>query len=133
MNEAACSWRTITGLILLECLSAIMAPAAFSPAPPKAASTPTLSNALTIASYTRIGRAPKPPEEHRDGSAIRLRPMDAKSIDRLERFNRKSHLFDLRQSGRGNVRFCRSKAVWPGVFSKNKGDRSWRDRSMLSA
>src|SRR5258708_17673615 len=61
MNAAACSWRTITGLILLECLSAIIAPAAFSPAPPKAASTPTLSNALTIASYTRIGRAPKPP------------------------------------------------------------------------
>src|SRR5579863_2459119 len=57
MNEAACSWRTITGLILVECLSAIMQPAAFSPAPPKAASTPTLSNALTIASYTRIGRA----------------------------------------------------------------------------
>src|SRR5580704_848547 len=57
MKAAACSWRTITGLILVECLSAIMAPAAFSPAPPKAASTPTLSNALTIASYTRIGRA----------------------------------------------------------------------------
>jgi hypothetical protein len=54
MKEAACSWRTMTGLIFRECLSATMQPAAFSPAPPNAASTPTLSNALTIASYTRI-------------------------------------------------------------------------------
>src|SRR5215475_7001552 len=56
MNEAACSWRVITDLILVECLSASMRLAAFSPAPPKAASTPMLSRPLTIASYTRIGR-----------------------------------------------------------------------------
>src|SRR5580704_2225837 len=123
MNEAACSWRTITGRILVECLSAIMAPAAFSPAPPKAASTPTLSNALTIASYTRIGRAPKPPEEYRDGSANRLRPIEAESIDRLERFNCKSRLCDLRQSHRGGVRFCHSKAPWARVFSASEADR----------
>src|ERR1041384_5369336 len=56
MNEAACSWRVITDLILVECLSASMRLAAFSPAPPKAASTPMLSRPLTIAWYTRIGR-----------------------------------------------------------------------------
>ena len=33
----------MTGWIFFECLSAIIMPAAFSPAPPKAASTPTLS------------------------------------------------------------------------------------------
>jgi hypothetical protein len=38
------------GRIFLECLSAIMQPAAFSPAPPKAASTPMLSRPWTIAS-----------------------------------------------------------------------------------
>src|SRR5262245_22060441 len=61
MNEAACSWRTTTALILVECLRASRRLAAFSPAPPKAASTPTLSSPLTIASYTRIGRALRVP------------------------------------------------------------------------
>src|SRR5215469_15123545 len=55
MNEAACSCRTTTGLILLECLSASSRLAEFSPGPPKIASTPIPSNPLTIASYTRIG------------------------------------------------------------------------------
>ena len=49
MNEAACSFRVMIGLIV-ECFSAIMAPAAFSPAPPKAASTPIPSRALMMAS-----------------------------------------------------------------------------------
>src|SRR5271155_5752003 len=117
MNGEACSWRPVTGLLLVGCLSATMAPAAFSPAPPKAASTPTLSNALTIASYTRIGRAPEPPEEFRDGSTIRLRPIGTESIDRLERFNCKSRVAELRQHCRGGVRFCRFKASWARVFS----------------
>jgi hypothetical protein len=38
------------GRIFFECFSAIIMPAAFSPAPPKAASTPTLSSPRTIAS-----------------------------------------------------------------------------------
>jgi hypothetical protein len=50
MKEAACSWRVITDLILVECFSASISGAAFSPAPPKAASTPIPSSALTIAS-----------------------------------------------------------------------------------
>jgi hypothetical protein len=54
MKDAACSWRTMMGRIRFECLSASMRPAAFSPAPPKAASTPTPSKPLTMASYTRI-------------------------------------------------------------------------------
>src|SRR5262249_1483666 len=53
INEAACSWRVITGR-MRECFSANIRPAAFSPAPPKAALTPIPSNPLTIASYTRM-------------------------------------------------------------------------------
>jgi hypothetical protein len=50
MNDAACSWRVMTGRICLECLSASIRLAAFSPAPPNAARTPALSSPLTIAS-----------------------------------------------------------------------------------
>src|SRR6185312_3449475 len=46
MNDAACSWRVMTGRIVSEALSASIKPAAFSPAPPKAASTPTPSSPL---------------------------------------------------------------------------------------
>ncbi len=67
--------------------------------------------------HTHRSRAPRPPEEYRDGSANRLRPIAAESIDRLERFNCKSRLCDLRQRHRGGVRFCHSKAPWARVFS----------------
>src|SRR5512132_3442669 len=52
MNDAACSWRVMIGRIFFECLSANISGAAFSPAPPNAAWTPTPSSPLTIASYT---------------------------------------------------------------------------------
>jgi hypothetical protein len=50
MNDAACSFRVITGRICWECFSAIIKPAAFSPAPPNAAVTPMPSSPLTMAS-----------------------------------------------------------------------------------
>jgi hypothetical protein len=50
MNEAACSWRTITVLILVECFRASRRVASFSPAPPKTQSIPNDSRAFTTAS-----------------------------------------------------------------------------------
>ncbi len=50
MNDAACSWRVMIGRIVGEWSSASISPAAFSPAPPYAARTPTLSSPLTMAS-----------------------------------------------------------------------------------
>ena len=50
MKDAACSCRVMIGRIRSECFSASIRPAAFSPAPPKAASTPMSSSPLTMAS-----------------------------------------------------------------------------------
>jgi hypothetical protein len=50
MNDAACSCLVMIGRICLECLSASVRAATFSPLPPNAARTPTLSSPLTIAS-----------------------------------------------------------------------------------
>src|ERR671914_2603678 len=52
MNDAPCSWRVMMPRIFFESSSATIIPAAFSPAPPNAASTSTLSSPFTIASYT---------------------------------------------------------------------------------
>src|ERR1700722_17513919 len=141
MNAGACSWRTITALILVECLSAIIAPAAFSPAPPKAASTPTLSNALTIASYTRIGRAlPSPPRNIATArpSAFGRWGRDYRSLGKIQlqieaapncasargiRLQRQNGAADCSTSGRSLTSY---KAPWPR--SATTGDRRQNSR-----
>src|SRR5271170_2680476 len=98
MNEAACSCRTTMVLILVECLSASSRLAAFSPAPPKAASTPTLSRLLTIASYTRTGRALLPPQ----GTAATTTPSDLGPDRLLLRYSRARKIQPQIEKARNN-------------------------------
>src|SRR3712207_2793039 len=64
MNEAACSWRVMTGRIRPESSRASISPAAVSPAPPNAASTPADSRLRTRDLYTRTDGTPYTDPEH---------------------------------------------------------------------
>jgi len=67
--------------------------AAFSPAPPKAASTPMDSNPFTIASYTRIGRVLRRQGAYRDSCAANpTLDSSTQATGGFESFNWKSGL-----------------------------------------